>query len=123
MVFLDDLGLSREKCPSKPEIEILRSRTNIEDVVRRLHLDWDIEKILRRSCISGSWILPPRPRSRAIPFPVLDGQRYQVRDADDRLVGEGRFGSPAQGGPDSGCSLTISKAKKVRNSSYVDAAV
>ncbi|PLX95485.1 MAG: protein tyrosine kinase [Desulfuromonas sp.] len=37
--FLADLGLKRES-PIETEIEILKSRTNVEEVVRRLHLDW-----------------------------------------------------------------------------------
>lgn len=41
--LLDDLGLSREN-PVQTEIEILKSRTNAEEVVRRLHLDWRIDK-------------------------------------------------------------------------------
>ena len=41
--FLEDLGLSREN-PVETEIEILKSRTNAEEAVRRLHLDWQIDK-------------------------------------------------------------------------------
>lgn len=41
---LDDLGLSRQN-PVETEIEILKSRTIAEEVVRRLHLDWQTDKV------------------------------------------------------------------------------
>lgn len=41
---LDDLGLSRQN-PVETEIEILKSRTIAEEVVRRLHLDWRTEGV------------------------------------------------------------------------------
>ena len=37
--MLGDLGLSRDN-PIETEIEILKSRTNVEEVVRRLQLNW-----------------------------------------------------------------------------------
>ena len=87
---LDDLGLSREN-PIETEIEILRSRTNIEEVVRRLHLDWSIEKssddLTFQVLDFASTAEEP-----SYTIDLLDGQRYQVRDHDDRLIGEGRSG-------------------------------
>lgn len=41
--LLGELGMSREN-PIATEIEILKSRTNIEQVVERLHLNWKIDK-------------------------------------------------------------------------------
>lgn len=41
---LDDLGLSRQN-PVETEIEILKSRTIAEEVVRRLHLDWQTDGV------------------------------------------------------------------------------
>ncbi len=50
--LLGDLGLSRDN-PIETEIEILKSRTNAEEVVRRLQLNWvrDIENIDTRFTI------------------------------------------------------------------------
>lgn len=42
--LLGDLGLSREN-PIETEVEILKSRTNAEEVVRRLQLNWEVEDI------------------------------------------------------------------------------
>lgn len=41
---LDDLGLSRQN-PVETEIEILKSRTISEEVVRQLHLDWQTDSV------------------------------------------------------------------------------
>lgn len=41
---LDDLGLSQQN-PVETEIEILKSRTIAEEVVRRLHLDWQADAV------------------------------------------------------------------------------
>ncbi|MBE0597727.1 MAG: polysaccharide biosynthesis tyrosine autokinase [Desulfuromonadales bacterium] len=41
--FLGELGLSRDN-PVQTEIEILKSRTNAEETVRRLHLNWVVDK-------------------------------------------------------------------------------
>ncbi|PLY03344.1 MAG: protein tyrosine kinase [Desulfuromonas sp.] len=40
--LLGDLGLSRDN-PIETEVEILKSRTNTEEVVRRLQLNWGVE--------------------------------------------------------------------------------
>ncbi len=40
--LLGDLGLSRDN-PIETEVEILKSRTNAEEVVRRLQLNWEVE--------------------------------------------------------------------------------
>lgn len=42
--LLGDLGLSREN-PIETEVEILKSRTNAEEVVRRLNLNWQVEDL------------------------------------------------------------------------------
>lgn len=87
---LDDLGLSREN-PIETEIEILRSRTNIEEVVRRLHLDWKIKKSTDELTFQVL-DFASTAEEPSYTISLLDGQRYQVHDADDSLVGEGRSG-------------------------------
>lgn len=88
--LLDDLGLSREN-PIETEIEILRSRTNIEEVVRRLHLDWRIVKstddITFRVLDFASDAEDP-----SYTIELLTDQRYRVIDVDGQLIGEGRSG-------------------------------
>jgi len=42
--LLGDLGLSRDN-PIETEVEILKSRTNAEEVVRRLQLNWAVEDL------------------------------------------------------------------------------
>jgi len=42
--LLGDLGLSRDN-PIETEVEILKSRTNVEEVVRRLRLNWAVDDI------------------------------------------------------------------------------
>lgn len=93
--LLDDLGLSREN-PIETEIEILRSRTNIEEVVKRLHLDWKIDA----SDDLNVRILDFASDAQEPHFAVqmLDARRYKVLDADGRLVGEGRTGQLLKAG-------------------------
>lgn len=88
--LLDDLGLNREN-PIETEIEILRSRTNIEEVVRRLHLDWGIKKssdelTVRVLDFSSS---AEKPK---FTIELLGDQRYRVSDFDGNAVGEGKVG-------------------------------
>jgi len=75
--FLEDLGLSRDN-PVETEIEILKSRTNAEEVVRRLHLDWKID---RKSdglevVVSHFAANMNNPEFR---ITVIDAQNYEVR--------------------------------------------
>lgn len=87
---LDDLGLSREN-PIETEIEILRSRTNIEEVVRRLHLDWGTEE----SADDLKFALLDFESTAEDPsytIKLVTNQRFRVSDADGRLLGEGRPG-------------------------------
>jgi tyrosine-protein kinase Etk/Wzc len=88
--LLDDLGLSREN-PIETEVEILRSRTNIEEVVKQLHLNWGIEKSSEdldfRVLDFSSTAEEP-----AYTVEILENRRYRVTDADGDLVGEGQSG-------------------------------
>ncbi len=94
--LLEDLGLSREN-PIETEIEILKSRTNAEEVVRRLHLDWSIDK-----------------RSQGLEFDLLHfastaeepvyrilltaPQAFELRDEDNHVLGSGRPGETLRAG-------------------------
>ncbi|NOQ42436.1 MAG: polysaccharide biosynthesis tyrosine autokinase [Desulfuromusa sp.] len=93
--LLGDLGLGQGS-PIESEIEILKSRTNIEEVVRRLHLDWQGDKK------SPGLSARVRQFSSTAEEPVylikLTGEdHFDVIDSDDRLVGQGRSGELLRG--------------------------
>jgi len=75
--FLEDLGLSREN-PVETEIEILKSRTNAEEVVRRLHLDWQIDKKSDGLEVAISHFLTELD-TPVFRITVIDAQNYEVR--------------------------------------------
>ena len=78
------------------ELEIIKSRTNAEHVVKRLHLDWQVTK-----------------KSEGLAFKLLDfsstaknpsyqiemtgADTFTVKDDDDNLVGRGKAGELMQG--------------------------
>lgn len=93
--FLSDLGLRREN-PIETEIEILKSRTNAEETVRRLHLNWRIDK---KSPGVQVRILEFKS-SAEVPVYTLTltaAGAYQVQDADGKSVGEAEVGKRFQG--------------------------
>jgi tyrosine-protein kinase Etk/Wzc len=78
------------------ELEIIKSRTNVEHVVKRFHLDWQVTK-----------------KSKGLDFKLLDfsstaknpsyqiemtsADTFTVKDNDDKLVGQGKDGKLMQG--------------------------
>ncbi|MDR9502640.1 MAG: Wzz/FepE/Etk N-terminal domain-containing protein, partial [Desulfurivibrionaceae bacterium] len=94
--LLGDLGLGQGS-PIAAEIEIIKSRTNAEEVVRRLHLDWRIDKK------SADLSFQVRDFTTLAPVPVyhirlLDGERFEVKDDDGRQIGQGRAGEKSKMG-------------------------
>ncbi|PIP08336.1 MAG: protein tyrosine kinase, partial [Syntrophobacteraceae bacterium CG23_combo_of_CG06-09_8_20_14_all_50_8] len=93
--LMDELSLNMYN-PINAELEILKSRTNAEQVVKRLHLDWQIEK-----------------KSEGLTFRLLDfsstaeeplyhveltgAGAFTVKDNDGNLVGRGQTGLLMQG--------------------------
>ena len=106
--FLSDLGLSREN-PVETEIEILRSRTNAEETVRRLNLNWvvkDAPEELRVHLLEFE-AQPPAPDKRPeYRIRVAGDGAYGVRDADGGKLGDGMVGKRFQAG---GLTLMIDK--------------
>ncbi len=104
--ILGELALSNVS-PVDSEIEIIKSRTNAEAVVKRLHLDWQVSK-----------------RSEGLVFKLLDftstekepeylveltgADTYSVRNADGAVVGTGKSGQLMQG---KGVNLLINELK------------
>ncbi len=92
---LGELALS-EVSPVDSEIEIIKARTNAEQVVKSLHLDWRL-----RDRVPGmSFRLLDFTSSAVKPVYKLEltsADGYKVWDEDGHLVGIGRSGIPMQG--------------------------
>lgn len=88
--ILGELSLNTSN-PVNAELEILKSRTNAEQVVKRLHLDWQVAKK------SEGLNFKLMEFSSAAKEPVyrieLTGaDTFAVKDNDGKLIGEGRDG-------------------------------
>ena len=111
--LLGELALSTTN-PINAEIEILKSRTNAEQVVRRLHLDWAVSK-----------------KSEGLTFKILDftstvenpiyhidltgTDAFNVKDDDGNVVGQGKAGVLMQG---KGVSLLLNDLKGQTGDSF-----
>jgi len=92
--LLDDLGLTREN-PVQTEIEILKARSNIEEVVRRLHLDWQVEvksgepRIeIGEFAVTGNW----KEDERIFLLELTGDGGYRLLTEEKRLIGTGEAG-------------------------------
>ena len=93
--LLGELGLGQSS-PIEAEIQILQSRTNAEEVVRRLHLDWAVDR--KSEDLSGRVLDFSSSAEEPVYQIELTGKgRYTVKNSDDRLVGQGRSGELLQG--------------------------
>ena len=94
--MLGELSIAASN-PIGAELEILKSRTNAEWVVRHLHLNWQVTKktdelkfkILDFSSVAGEE--PP-----VYQIELTDPDTFTVRDKEDNLVGEGKSGQLLQ---------------------------
>jgi tyrosine-protein kinase Etk/Wzc len=91
--------------PIGTELEILTSRTNMEDVVRQLHLDWELS---RRSGGLSARVLDFSSTAPEASYTIkLSGpESFQVLDDKDTLVGTGKLNERMQG---KGVSLLIAE--------------
>ena len=115
--LLGDLGLSRDN-PIETEIEIVKSRTNMEEVVRRLHLNWLVDKVSKgfRFQLAEFTSTAEEPEYR---LEVTGPGTYQLKDQDGKFIAEGRAGAllrgpgvtlllnGLQGQPGDSCLLTL----------------
>jgi len=115
--LLGDLGLSREN-PIETEIEIVKSRTNIEEVVRRLHLNWVVDKASQGLTfqLSDFSSTAEEPVYR---LEVTGPGSYKLMDQDGKKISDGRDGAllrgpevslvlnGLQGQPGDSCRLTL----------------
>ena len=88
--ILGELSLSTTN-PVNTEIEILKSRTNAENVVKRLHLNWGISKKSEGLTFS---LLEFKSDAEEPKYKIeLTGaETYKVTDDDGKTVGEGKSG-------------------------------
>jgi tyrosine-protein kinase Etk/Wzc len=88
--LLGELGLSTAN-PVDAELEILKSRTNAEQVVKRLHLDWQITKKsegLAFKLLDFSSLA----RNPSYEIELTGPGAFTVRDDDGNIVGRGETG-------------------------------
>jgi len=88
---LGDMAMLNSSNPVDAEIEILKSRTNAEEVVKRLHLNWGIsERSNGLSFRIAEFASTHKSPDYTI---VLTGpDTYNVKDANDALAAQGRSG-------------------------------
>jgi tyrosine-protein kinase Etk/Wzc len=89
--ILGDLSMLNSANPVDAEIEILKSRTNAEEVVKRLHLNWVISK--KSSGLSfkiAEFASTLKKPDYTVELTGLDS--FRVKDADGSLAAEGRTG-------------------------------
>ena len=81
------------KSPLETEIEIIRSRTVAEQVVQRLHLNWQISE---RSKGLGFKLLEVNltPPLKAVKVVLTEGKNYTVKDLDGKYLASGVSGTP-----------------------------
>lgn len=111
---LDGLGLTQQN-PVETEIEILKSRTNAEEVVRRLKLDWLVED--KSDDLSFNLLKfvseSEQPEYKIV---VTGAGSYQVFDTDKKLIGEGTSGLRLQG---RGLTLVLADLQGQSGESFV----
>jgi len=90
-MVLGDLGL-KDSNPVSAEIELLKSRTNAEQVVERLHLNWLISK---KSDGLKFDIMEFTTKAKKPDYKItLTGaDAFAVRDSDGNLIGNGKSGN------------------------------
>lgn len=93
---LGELSLLASNNPIDAEIEILKSRTIAEQVVRRLHLDWQVEDAAPE--LSHKVLeFVSTAKEPAYTVTLTGPDSYTVKDADGKGLGSGRSGVLFQG--------------------------
>ncbi len=93
--ILGELALS-EVSPIDSEIEILKSRTNVEQVVKQAHLDWQVK---RKSQGLSFKLLEFTSTAKASKYriEVTGNDTFNVYDDDEKMVGTGKSGTLMKG--------------------------
>lgn len=93
------LGLTLQN-PVETEVEIIKSRTNAEQVVKRLHLDWKVTRVSSGLTFRIDDFADNSPDPDSEYYVTLNGpDSYTVSDQDDRALAKGRSGQLLQSGP------------------------
>ncbi len=93
--MLGELALS-EVNPVDSEIEIIKARTNAEQVVKSLHLDWRLRN--RASGLSFRLLdFTSTAEDPVYKIELTGGDGYKVWDEDGQLVGIGKSSVPMRG--------------------------
>lgn len=113
--LFSELGIDRQS-PIETEIEILKSRTNLEEMVRRLYLDWEISKV-GKGFDFRILEFSSTPPGVSYVVTLLDDGRYKVTAADEKLhfTAQGRGGERLNSG---GLILLIDEIKGRRGESF-----
>ncbi|MGB5219243.1 MAG: polysaccharide biosynthesis tyrosine autokinase [Smithella sp.] len=90
-MVLGDLGL-KESNPVSAEIELLKSRSNAEQVVERLHLNWKIDK-KSDGLFFNIMEFTSTARKPVYKVTMTGADTFAVRDNNGNLVGTGRSGN------------------------------
>ena len=78
------------------ELEIIKSRTNIEYVVKHLHLDWQITK--KSENLTFKMLdFSSTAKTPSYKIEMTGADTFKVKDDDDKLVGGGKAGELMQG--------------------------
>ena len=90
-MVLGDLGL-KDSNPVSAEIELLKSRSNAEKVVERLHLNWRIDK--KSDGLFFNIIeFTSKARKPVYKITLTGADTFAVRDINGNLVGTGKSGN------------------------------
>jgi len=90
---INDLLMSGSDNSIQAEIEIIKSRTIAEQVVRKLNLDW----VIKPSSASSSCTITDvsgMPSAKALTLTMTGKERYDVDDGSGNRLGAGRNGLP-----------------------------
>ena len=110
---LGDLGL-KDSNPVSAEIELLKSRTNAEQVVERLHLNWKIDK--KSDGLSLNILEFTSALAKPVYKITLTGpDTFAVRDKDGNLIGTGKSGTLLK---EKDFSLLLNNIKGQNSASY-----
>jgi tyrosine-protein kinase Etk/Wzc len=92
--ILGELSLSTSN-PVNTEIEILKSRTNAEQAVKRLHLDWEISKKSKGFDFRILEFFTADPE-RSYKIELTGAETFKVTDDNGETIGEGKSGALLQ---------------------------
>jgi tyrosine-protein kinase Etk/Wzc len=94
----DELGISSQN-PVDTEIEILKSATNAEQVVKNLHLDWEITDRSKGILFTLLEFEVPETGNQPYAVTLVGPGRYILADSGGTQVAEGRDNVPLSKGP------------------------